>query len=182
MEAKDNYLLPYNRSSFNLIKVIPRNTQDQMIENTEAQVQQDMILDTDHAANLAMTNQFTIRNFDGALSYSNPFQHSLSPRIAETLIESLKITRQISKDYERKNKTTAPPQVVSKQQVSDFFQEIPLPNAMDLTLNEDSKNQIDLSHQTEQTCPISFHSQLTDKYFQKTENISPRMNVDNLFG
>ena len=56
MDAEDNYLLPHNRSSFNLIKVIPRNTQDQMIENTEAQVQQDMILDTDHTASLSTAN------------------------------------------------------------------------------------------------------------------------------
>ena len=93
MDAEDNYLLPHNRSSFNLIREIPRNTQDKLFENSEAQVQQDMILDTDHAASLSTANQFSIRNFDGVLSYSNPFQHSLSPRIAETLIESLKITR-----------------------------------------------------------------------------------------
>ena len=93
-------------------------------------MQQGMILDTDHVASLAATNQFSIRNFDGALSYSNPFQHSLSPRIAETLIESLNITRQISKDYEHKNKTRL---TVSKQQVSDFFQEIPLPDVTELS-------------------------------------------------
>ena len=150
-----------------------------MIENTEAKVQQDMIVDTDQSANLSMTNQFSIRNFDGALSYSNPFQHSLSPRIAETLIESLNITRQISKDYERKNKA-AP--VVSKQQVSDYFQEIPLPDVMEMSSNGELNNQIDLSHQTEQTNHISFHSKLSNKFFQKSENISPRMNVDNLFG
>jgi len=56
MDAEDNYLLPHNRSSFNLIREIPRNTQDQLFENSEAQVQQDMILDTDHAASLSTAN------------------------------------------------------------------------------------------------------------------------------
>jgi len=102
----------------------------------------------------------------------------LSPRIAETLIESLKITRQISKDYEHKNKTAA---AVSKQNVSDFFQEIPLPDALELSQNDEPNNQIDHSHKTEQTCPVSFHSKLSEKFLQNTENISPKMNIDNLF-